>query len=478
MRTFAGLELPESAFCTSNKPLATPTEIPVPSNQRSELRNLFDLAWPVTMTQLAMMTMGIVDLWMVGRLGENPLASVALGDMWVWGTFAITLGLVVGLDPIVTQAHGAKDRQLLGLSLQRGLVFASFLAVLLTIAWNQAPAALELFGQEKKLLPDAGVYVDGQLASALPLLIFLVLRQYLQGRSLVIPAMMAVLWGNLFNVAANEVFIFGHLGFEPMGVYGAGLATGCSRFVLLFLLLIFMKRSHGLEDGWIPWNRRCLKLRGFLPLLRYGTPVALHYSSEVWAFLIAALMAGKLGASALAAHTIVIKIASLSFMVPLGISGAAATRVGNLLGKEDLDKARHSSSTAILLGGGVMTVSMIAFYLGRDVFPGYFIDSDGVIVLAAVALPIAAAFQVFDGLQVVATGVLRGAGHTLVPALVNLFGFYGIGLPCAYYLAFVRDQGLAGIWWGLCAGLGVVALALCGWVFKTRHNWRMGEALH
>ncbi|HIA28587.1 MAG TPA: MATE family efflux transporter, partial [Planctomycetes bacterium] len=268
--------------------------------ERSELRTLIDLALPVSLTQVGMMMMGIVDIWMVGRLGESALASVALGDLWIWGTIVIALGLLVGLDPLVTQAHGARNREKLGLTLQRGLLFAAFLAVPLTLVWHQAPRVLALFGQDPALLEDAGLYVDAQLTSALPILAFIAIRQYLQGRALVYPAMLAVLLGNFFNVAANEVLIFGHLGFPAMGVYGAGLATASSRFVLLFLLLYFMKRSKGLENGWIPWNRRSLKLSGFLPLLRYGTPVALHYGSEIWAFQIAALMAGKLGASALA----------------------------------------------------------------------------------------------------------------------------------------------------------------------------------
>ena len=424
-----------------------------------EVRILVRLGVPVVLTQLGLMTMGLVDLWMVGRLGPEPLAGVALGDLWVFGTFCISLGITMGLDPIIAQAHGSGDGPRAGRALQRGLALSVLLGAITWVLWEFADPALRLLGQEPFLTEIAGRYCGVQGWSAAPLLAFSALRQYLQGRGMMRPALIAMVLANLFNVGANEILIFGRLGFPALGVEGAGIATSLTRWFLLAILAAWVL-GFGLHHGaWTRWRWAHLHPRGFGELLRYGIPIGFQIGAEVWAFQTASLLAGKLGAATLAAHTITLKIASTSFMVPLGIGAAAATRVGNLIGEQRRTQALRAAWTAIGLGAGVMAVSAAILVSLRHVLGRGFTDEPEILALVASALPVAAAFQVFDGVQVTAAGALRGAGRTLITGIAFVIGFYVIALPAGW--AFSRRIGLPGIWWGLCLGLALVAIVLC-----------------
>jgi len=219
--------------------------------------------------------------------------------------------------------------------------------------------------------------------------------------------------------------------------------------------------------AWVPWSRAALSAAELRKILALGIPVGVQTSLEVWAFSGAALLAGRLGATALAAHSIVLNMAALSFMMPLGVSLAAATRVGNLLGARRPDDAQRAAWVAIGLGAGVMAVSALVFVAFRHWLPRLYTPDAEVIALSATILPIAAAFQLFDGAQVAGCGVLRGMGRTRPAALFNLISYWLLGLPLGAWLGLRAGLGLAGIWWGLCLGLAVVATLL---VFFIR--WR------
>jgi len=291
-----------------------------------------------------------------------------------------------------------------------------------------------------------------------------VLRSYLQGRSIVAPAMWVTLIANVFNALLNWVLIFGELGAPALGLRGAGIATGVTRSLMLVALAWWIWRA-GLQRGaWTPWSRAALAPAGLLEIARFGAPVGVQLGLEMWAFQIATLFAGWLGEASLAAHTIVINLASLSFMVPLGVAMAAVTRVGNLIGAGDRAGAQRAAWVALGVGAGVMTVSAIVFVALRDELPGVYNSDPLVLALAAALLPIAGAFQIFDGIQVVGGGILRGMGRTRPAAVFNLVAYFVLGLPVAYWLAFERGMGVAGIWWGLTLGLMAVAVLLVAWI--------------
>lgn len=431
-----------------------------------EVRSLAVLAAPIVVTQVGSMLLGVVDMLMVGGIGREALAAASLGNLWIMGTIVIGMGVVLGVDPVLTYAHGAGDGRTVGLTLQRGLVIAGLTGVPTMALWLATEPVLLAVGQSPMLAHMAHDYVLVQLPSALAFLAFVALRSYLQGRGITAPAMWVTLGVNLLNALFNWVLIFGHLGFPALGLVGAGIATGVTRTLMLVLLALIVWRGRLLDGAWQPWSRAAVAPSGLLEICRHGVPVGVQLGLEMWAFQIATLFAGWLGDAELAAHTIALNLASLAFMVPLGISMATVTRVGNLLGAREPQAAQHAAWVALAMGAAVMAGSAITFVALRDVLPGFYADEQTVLLLAAAVFPIAGAFQLFDGTQVVGGGILRGMGRTRPAAVFNLVGYYLLGLPLGYWLAFNYGMGLAGIWWGLTLGLAVVALLLVFWIAR------------
>jgi MATE family multidrug resistance protein len=435
--------------------------------QMTEFRTLFGLSMPVAAAQLGFMTMGVIDTMMVARIGVSELAAVAIATSWAWSSSSLFQGLVHGMDPLVSQAHGAGDREGAALALQRGLVIACASSIPLMALWIATGPILALLGQDEKVADLAGSYMIARLPSALGFNLFVALRQYLAGRTIMRPAMWVMLIGNLVNLFLNWVLIFGHLGFPKLGLLGAGLATGFTNVLLPLLLWLWILQFRLHEGAWRRWDRNSFDIAGLGRYLRLGVPVGLQLSLEANAFTVAMIMIGWIGVVELAAHQVVINMASFTFMMPLGVAIGASVRVGNLIGAGDSTRLRVACRTAFAMGGGVMAVAALIFVVFRNSLPLFYIDDLAVVSLAAVLLPIAGAFQIFDGLQVVGGGLMRGMGRPKAGAIVNLIGFYVLGLPLAWLLAFPLDLGIIGIWWGLAAGLGGVALMLCIWVMRT-----------
>jgi MATE family multidrug resistance protein len=422
------------------------------------------LAWPIAATQIGTMMLGVVDTLMLGRYAVEALSAAALANVWVWGTLQLAIGTLFGIDPIVAQAHGAGDGRRAAFALQRGLVLAVLLSMPLAWLWTGTEEFLLATGQDPALAAAAERYTLVQLPSLPFFLAFFALRQYLQGREIVRPALWVLIGANLFNVAANYGLIFGQLGFPRLGLEGAGIATAATRIASLAGLaaLVFGFRLHA--GAWVPWSRRAFAWPGLREILALGIPVGVQTSLESWAFLGASLVAGRLGTQALAAHTIVLNLAALSFMMPLGVSLAAVTRVGNLIGARRFGDAQRAAWVAIALGAGVMVLAAAGFLAFRHLLPRLYTADLAVAGLAASILPIAAAFQIFDGVQVVGCGILRGMGRTRPAALFNAVSYWLLGIPLGAWLALSAGWGLAGIWWGLCIGLALVASSLVVWL--------------
>lgn len=431
---------------------------------RTEIRRLAGLALPIAATQVSNMLLGVVDTLMLGRFSVEALSAASLANVWIWGTLHLAMGILFGLDPIVAQAHGAGDGARAGFALQRGMVLALYLSGPLALLWLGCEEFLLAMGQDPVLAAAAERYTRLQIPSAPFFLAFLALRQYLQGREIVRPALWVIAGANLVNAAANWALIFGHLGLPRLGLEGAAIATALTRAACLAGLAVLVLR-FGLHRGaWVPWSRRAFELRGLREILWLGIPVGVQVSLEAWAFSGAALLAGRLGTRELAAHTIVLNMAALSFMMPLGIALAAVTRVGNLIGARRPDDAQRAAWVALALGAGVMLASAALFLGLRHQLPRLYTADLAVGALAASILPIAAAFQIFDGTQVVACGVLRGMGRTRPAAVFNGISYWLLGIPIGWWLGLRAGWGLAGIWWGLCIGLALVAALLLGWI--------------
>jgi multidrug resistance protein, MATE family len=437
-----------------------PTDADTPTAWKTELRILLALALPLMAAQVGMMLLGVVETMIVGRAGNTALAAASLGHVWMQGTILVATGVVLGADPILSQAHGAGDNRTLALTFQRGLVLSTLLGVPLSLLWLFTTPMLSHFGQDATLSRLAGTFVIVQAPTAFGFLVFTLTRQYLAARGVVAPALWVVVAVNVLNVGLTWWLVFGGPGVAPMGLVGAGLAGSAVRLLLpaCLLALTFAVGLH--RPAWMPWGRAAFSPRRIGRIVWLGLPVGLQFGLEVWAFQIATLLSGSLGETSLGAHAIVLNLASFSFMFPLGISTAASLRVGNLIGAGDEAGARRASRLALLLGAGVMSVFAAAFFLLRYQLPRLYGAEPAVLKLCADVLPIAAAFQMLDGTQVVASGVLRGLGRTRPAAFFNFCGYYILALPVAYWLGLRRGHGLAGVWWGLAGGLLSVALGL------------------
>jgi len=437
---------------------------------RAELSAAARLAAPVALVQLGMMLMGVVDTIMLGHLSAGALAAGALGHIVTMTMLMMGYGVLSALDPLVSQAHGAGDALAVGVHLQRGLVMAAALTVPFgLVAWD-IRWLLRLLGQQAEVIGDAAAFARAILWGSLPFLLFVVLRQSLQAMSVVRPAMVAIVLGNLANLLGNYALIFGHFGAPALGVVGSAYSTSICRWAMFLYLLAASRRL--LAAHWRGFTREALAIRGYRLMLRIGLPIGFHNSVEMAVFSTVAFLMGHMGVRELGGHQIAINLASLSFMVPLGISGAAATRVGNAIGRGSMPDARRAAAACLLLGGGVMVIFAIVFATLPEALARLYTRDAGVIAMTAALLPIAAVFQVFDGLQVVGAGVLRGVADTAFPAGIALVGFWVIGLPAGWALGFPAGLGPRGLWWGLTAGLAAVAV-----LFLARIAVRFREAI-
>jgi MATE family multidrug resistance protein len=437
----------------------------------AELGPMLRLAVPVVVAELGWATMAIVDTIVVGPLGAEATGAVGLGSNLYIASAIFGIGLLLGLDTLVSQEYGAGREDDARRSLAQGVYLASAMSPPLMLAiWGTIPL-LPRLGIREDVLRLTVPYLQALAWGTAPLLLFSAIRRYLQGVGVVRPITFALVTANLVNLVACWGLVYGKLGLPRMGVEGSGWATSLARVYLAAVLVgvfaIHGPRSRPGSSPFQDWPRPdWARLRRLVGL---GLPAALQVTLEVGVFAAATTLAGRLDAASLAAHQIVLNVSSLTFMVPLGIASAGAVRVGQALGRGEPRGASTSGWTALLIGAGFMTASGVGLLtLARPII-GVFTADALVIETTTRLFVLAAAFQLFDGVQVVATGVLRGAGETRTPMACNLVAHWGIGLPIGYALAFGGGQGIVGLWVGLSIGLGLAGLGnLAVWARNSR----------
>jgi MATE family multidrug resistance protein len=309
-----------------------------------------------------------------------------------------------------------------------------------------------------EVAPLAAGYAWATIPGVLPFYAFLVLRQTLQAQGTVLPIVAAMALANVANVGFNWVLVYGNLGMPGLGAVGSGWASSLSRTLLA--LGVLAAAWPRLEDLLRPLRREALRWPPIRRMLGLGAPIGAQMAMEYGAFGTAGLAMGLLGTVAVAGHQVALNLSALTFMVPLGISQATAVLVGRGVGRGDPPRARRAAVGGLLVGAGFMMGTMVLFLLFPEPLARIYSDDAPVVALAASLLPIAALFQVFDGIQVVGTGVLRGVGDTRAPMLLNLLGFWVLGIPLGLALAYGARLGPRGMWWGLAAGLMAVAVLL------------------
>ncbi len=440
----------------------------ISSTLRQDLSALVRLALPITFVQVGMMLMGVVDTMMVGRVSETALAAVAVGNLVFFGAIAYGLGSIMGLDPILAQAHGARDHAAMARGLQRGILLAVGLTLPTTLVLAGSEPLLRFARQPEEVIPLAARYAWISIPGVLPFYVFLVLRQTLQVVGSLRMIVMVILLANLANVGLNWLMVFGHGGFPAWGALGSAWASTISRWILALSLLACSWRH--LRSLLFPWHRECFARAGFMRLLRLGMPVGIQLLLEFGAFAVIALLMGWLGSREIAAHQIAINLASLTFMMPLGISGAASVLVGRAIGAGQMQAARRYAALSLASAAAVMACASAVLLGFPQPLAQLYTNQIDVITIAILLIPMAGIFQVFDGLQVVASGVLRGAADTRGPMVINVLGFWLAGMPTAVYLAFVAHVGPVGLWWGLVVGLATVAMLLLLRVIRLLQN--------
>ncbi len=467
---------------------------------------MLSLATPVVVAELGWMTMGMVDILMVGRVSPEAIGAVGIGSSLFLAVDIFAMGLLLGLDTLVAQAFGAGRLDECHVWLVHGVALALALSVPITAALWLVSANLDAWGLHPAVLEPTRAYLDAVTWSLVPLLLYASFRRYLQGMGVVRPVMVALVLANVMNAVCNWIFIFGRLGAPALGVRGAAWATVASRLVMagvLLAVIVYRERDLGLprRSAGLSAGARSAKVEGAkgLPrrsaegakvglfhtpmrlrrsrmtrLVTLGFPAAMQVTLEVGVFAAATALAGRFAPAALAAHQIALQFAGVTFMIPLGVSSAAAVRVGHAVGRRDPAGVRRSGWTAIAISAAFMLCAAVVFIAFPRVLIGAFTRDAGVLAHGASLLFVAAIFQLFDGLQGVTTGVLRGLGDTRSPMLWNLAGHWFIGLPLGYVLAFVAGIGVIGLWWGLSTGLIICGVAL---VIVWMRHLRAGTAL-
>lgn len=425
-----------------------------------ELRTVVTLAVPVVLSEIGWMLQGVVDTIMVGRLGPAAIGAVALGNAVCYTPSLFGVGLMLGLDTMVAQAYGRSDHDECHRWMAQGVYLAAIATPFIMLLLVAASIGFIHFGITAEVAAPAGAYLRILLWGTLPLLLYSGTRRYLQGVGQVRVITVTYVFANLINWFGNWVLIYGKLGFPVLGVRGSAISTVASRIFMAAALLGFAwryerRRGHPLFRHWA--GPQIARLR---ELARLGLPAAGQILMEVGAWGLATFGVGYLTPVALATHQIVLNYASMTYMVPLGISSAAAVSVGHAVGAGDPARARRAGWISLALGTGFMTLAAIVLVLIPGPLIELYTHDARVLAVGPTLLAIVAAFQIFDGIQIVSTGSLRGLGETRMPMLANFVGYWILGLPLGFFLCFGVHWGLYGVWIGLTLALIVIATLL------------------
>jgi len=444
---------------------------------RTEFAALFALAWPLVVAQLAQNALFTTDVIMMGWLGPQFLAAGALSTAFFNPFFLAAVSIVGAVAPLVAQARGARDVKAVRRIVRQGFWVAFLLAVLLLpFIWQVRPVLLAM-GQDPAIVVLVEQYTQIVVWMFFPGLLMMPLRSLLSAFGDTWAILLITLGGVAVNAGIAYTLMFGHFGFPALGLRGAAIATVTANLLMFLAMLAFAVRHRRYRRYHILHRLAAPDWMRFREILRVGIPIGLTVLAEVGLFSVASFLMGLLGTNEVAAHAVALQLASLAFMVPLGIGIAATVRVGFAYGRRDREGVRKAGWTSICAGTAFMAATCLLFVLMPERLVTIFLDpldpaNREAIALATVYLGIAGLFQLADGAQVVAAHALRGLSDTTMPMAIAIAGYWIVGLPTAYLLGFPGGMRGLGIWLGLAAGLGIVALVLCA-RFALRERFRL-----
>lgn len=427
----------------------------MPGGFRRELRELFRLALPLAAAQAGTQLMGLVDVAVLGRAGAAELAGAGMANAIFFAVSIFGMGMVLGIDPLIAQAVGAGNHARARHVLWQGVWLGLFVSAMLMAILFAATAAIPLIGAKEEIVGHARGFLVVRTFSLAPYLLFFVFRSYLQAHRATRPMLVAVVVANILNFTLDLVFVFGLGPIPAMGTAGAALATVVCTIAEL-AIVVRAARTMDAAEGVDHRPERA----AIVQAARIGFPSALHMGAEVGIFALVALLAARFGTLDLAAHQLVIGLASFTFTIAVGVATAGSVRVGIFIGARDVAATRTAGRAAFAGGVLVMGVAALAFALMPRVLARLVTNEESVIAAAIPLMLVAAVFQLSDGVQAVGAGVLRGAADTKYTFWANVAGHWMIGFPIALWLGFARRMGIVGLWWGLCVGLTAVAALL------------------
>lgn len=421
--------------------------------------------------QVGQMLMALADTVMIGRVGVVPLAASTFANTLLMVPFMFGIGLLACVSIRVSQGRGGKRHEDVKNVLRHGTWLSLAYGICTMLLILALLPFLDRFGQAPEVVAEAPAYLILCAISMVPVMVSIGWKNFGNALNQPWPPFYIQLSGVLCNIGLNWLLIYGHWGFPELGLAGAGWATLISRCLVMLALLLWLKRARSVKE-WCP-HHWWIRLSGgeLKKLLALGVPVAFQMVCEVGAFAAASLMAGRIGVEALAAHQVALTCASTSFMIPLGVAMAITVRMGEAFGEGRDPKKLHRILTGGWFYGVVFTgASMMVFILCGHWLAGKIVLEPEVIDLAAKLLVIAGLFQLGDGLQVISSSALRGMGDVKLPAWLGVFSYWLVAVPLGAWLAFGRDLGAQGIWWGLAGGLSTAGGLLCV------RAWRLASA--
>lgn len=418
------------------------------------------IALPVMISQLGQVSVGVADSMMVGRLGALPLASASLANSIFFVIMMFGLGISMGITPLVSIAEGKGKAKRISILFGHSLWINIATAIALTGVVLGLSSGIHFLGQPEEVVELAIPYLLVITASLFPFMIFQTFKQFAEGLSQTKQAMYITIFCNLINVFLNWVLIWGMFGAPELGLMGAGWATLISRVLMPVLMGYYILRSRRYSVYSLSLKLKKISLPIISRILNIGIPTGFQFIFEVSAFSAAAIMMGWIGVNALAGHQIALNLASISYMMATGLSTAGMIRVSNMVGRGNQKGMREAGMVVFGLVLGFMFLAAMSFVFLRTFLPTLYIDDPEVIATAASLLIVAALFQLSDGVQVAALGVLRGLEDVRIPTLVTLVAYWVLGLPLGYFFAFQLEMGEIGIWYGLLIGLSITAVLL------------------
>ncbi len=427
--------------------------------------SIFKIGLPLIINNLAMMSMNLTDTIMSGRHSTDSLAAVAAGGA-VWTiVFLAGTGVIMALSPITAQYHAAEQSEKAGFFLRQTLWLALLLGIALLCVGQNLEWVFVYFGLEPEIVSLAHEYLS-YITLCLPFVFgYMCLRMTSEGIGHTRPIMYIAIFCACLNILLNWVFIYGKWGFPEMGAAGCGLASAIIFSLMFFLIVLYVLKNRVYKPLKLFHKFDWPQLKAIKELLILGVPIGISIVAEISLFSVAALLMGSLGKTVLAAHQIALNYAAFMFMVPFALSMANTSVVGQLIGQGKALEARTAGRTGIILATGFMTLSAVVMILFAHQIIGLYTQDALVAKIAVSLLAMAAAFQIVDGIQVAASGALRGYKDTQIPMYVNLFSYWAVGFMMAWYLGIKLELGPSYIWAGLVGGLAVASVLLT-WRFE------------